>query len=256
MPGRFEGAVIGYRTWLLEAGRLRAAVIEYAWQQDGPNKAICIANGNHTHPPYKACHCGFNVFHEPPDDLYTCEGVLGAVVAWGKIHVHKEGFRAEYVLPVALCKLPTMMVHAYEAAQGYCEEWDLPWCETVEELQREALRYAAPIPEEDRPEDSCEFTPPPPPTVRGTKGLLPRVGGGTFTAASAPRRPGAYVNFSAMGGVVPNNNGAPPKATFRGIDVHYTGGEWRPTAPASRVKLLRPPKANTKYTGPKDKRKR
>jgi hypothetical protein len=176
--GRFPGAHIGFRTWALEAGVLRAAGGE-AWVNGEPTEAKCSVMGSHPpgEPVPTAKHsCGLHLFHRPPADLYLASGVLGVAIAWGKVVRQSDGFRAQFGLPVALCKLPTMQVGVYEAAQLYCTEWEIPWFETVADLVEEGLRYADPVPEELWTSGPVTYEAPPPPTIRATKGsALPRI---------------------------------------------------------------------------------
>lgn len=179
---RFPGARLAFRTWKLEGGVLRAAGGD-AWVNGEPSAAKCDA----THPrgepiPSAKCSCGFHAYYRTPEDLYIQTGVLGAVIMWGKAALQSDGLRTEFALPVALCKLPTMQVGVYEAAQLYCEEWELPWCETVEELIEEGERYAEMVPAEewtkhgdpDAVQTTWEQKPPPRfATINGT--ALPRI---------------------------------------------------------------------------------
>lgn len=176
---RFPGAHLAFRTWVLEGGVLRAAGGE-AWVNGGITEARCSLGKGHRggEVPNAACSCGTHGWFRPPTDLYVHTGVLGAVVMWGKVVRQSDGFRAQYGLPVALCKLPTMQVGVYEAAQLYCQEWEIPWFETVEELVEEGLRYADPVPEElwTKGPATAVYEPPPPPSIRAVKGsALPRI---------------------------------------------------------------------------------
>ena len=197
MP-RFLGAHLGFRTWNLEGGVLRAAGGE-PWINGEPTEAKCSAP--ETHPvgepiPSERHSCGLHLFFEPPENPYVLAGVLGAAVAWGDVALQSDGFRAQFALPVGLCKLPTMQVGVYEAARLYCSEWDLPWCETVEELVEEGLRYAETVPRElwTRPDDpdgvfALFYEPAPPPMIRGLKGTaLPKIQAARVPFRKAKRR--------------------------------------------------------------------
>jgi hypothetical protein len=78
--------------------------------------ARCRNRREETHPPAAAapagrCGCGLYAFHPA---TATADGgpalgastrsleVVGIVEAWGTVHVHREGFRAQYAKPTAL----------------------------------------------------------------------------------------------------------------------------------------------------------
>lgn len=80
------------------------------------------------HAPGPCGQCGLYAYHDALGELSAEEGpfgntewVCGAVAAWGKLEVHKDGFRAEFAEIVAL---------------GYVESWPLPWIERVEKAAR------------------------------------------------------------------------------------------------------------------------
>jgi hypothetical protein len=111
---------------------------------------------------------------------------------WGRSAFQSDGLRSEFALPVALAKLPTMQIGVYEAAQLYCEEWEIPWCETVEELTEEGERYADMVPKEEWAKRSdpdvvtTVYEPAPPPIIRSLRSTeLPRI-----QAARAPYQRG------------------------------------------------------------------
>jgi len=91
------------------------------WGQGTPDwrgrmavRARC-ARGQH-HAPAKNHHCGFNLYHDVTvksgymNRLVSKQAVnvvYGACAAWGGMEVHRDGFRAEWVQPVALAYDPT-----------------------------------------------------------------------------------------------------------------------------------------------------
>jgi hypothetical protein len=155
--GRFaesaEEAFVGFRTWRLDAGLLHGANNQ-AWNVgDRPTKAECIArvHGRKSRLPVATCTCGLHAFYEIPEGgLYVPNGVFGAVIAWGKHMKASNGFRVEWALPVALARHGKMQLDEYDNARAYCEEWELPFCNSLEELEEEALRYAPKVPDELR----------------------------------------------------------------------------------------------------------
>lgn len=172
MP-RFPGARLAFRTWNLEGGVLKSAG-NVPWVNGEPTKARCNKYPRGIHPdgepvPKATCDCGLHAYFRPPKGLYTQAGVLGACVMWGHSVFQGDGLRSQYALPVALTAVPTMQLGVYEAAKLYCEEWEIPWCDTIEELVEEGLRYADMVPKEewvkkgdpDAVARAWEATPPP-----------------------------------------------------------------------------------------------
>jgi hypothetical protein len=112
---------IGFRVWrideMLTGPRLASPHRHAAWLPGVPLKAECKDESGalalaHPHrkqpgvsPPIEGCTCGIYAYHEADDmvDALTSRLVGGAVVAWGRITIHQEGFRAEFARPLALC---------------------------------------------------------------------------------------------------------------------------------------------------------
>lgn len=167
--------VIGFRQWnATEDAALAATWGGQVWGR-GPNKAKCeprrddmlLFGYGHPQPTPGVCehapgpcgNCGLYALHDFPEALVQDQGpyrhgqasVMGAVAAWGKLEVHRAGFRAEFAEVVAL---------------GYCEAWPAAWVERVERCARsydvphlpgrELAKYAAmvgePVPESLYPE--------------------------------------------------------------------------------------------------------
>lgn len=113
-------AVVGYRAWHVTIDRgvatMTAAVAkEWVWPKASPLKACCtplepigryLAARIGDHPaPRSGCKCGIWAFDSPDkvaevfhDRVY----LLGEVALWGKIKVHRLGYRAEYAQPIAV----------------------------------------------------------------------------------------------------------------------------------------------------------
>lgn len=143
--------VIGFRRWSpTDDGALSSQAMSAVWGR-GANKARCQSNpytlywtfGSSSHtPPKPRCKvapgpcgdCGLYALHECPSEIAQSQGpfasecaqIVGAVAAWGKVDVHRDGFRAEYAEVVAL---------------GYCELWPASW---VERVERSARAYDVP----------------------------------------------------------------------------------------------------------------
>ncbi len=111
-PRQLAGKVLGFRQWTLDGHRLRPMVssLPFSWRL-GPNQAQCLrphinpnaAAGRSEHAaPHPSCECGLYAYHEPSSRPPEGDTVTGAVLAWGRIEVHRSGFRAEYAEPVVL----------------------------------------------------------------------------------------------------------------------------------------------------------
>jgi hypothetical protein len=176
----FTQKVRGYRQFNLVDGELQSLNAQSVWMP-GRNKARCERRMLGVHewmmsyaapsptppkPPRHAapqgdCHCGLYAYHETPEEWQdgTLKQSVGAVVlAWGKVEVHRNGFRSEYAEVVALvydpyCG-PKKLKRIEKAAKLYgarvvCVD-DLAADEAIQAL-------GEPLPESMRPEPS---TPP------------------------------------------------------------------------------------------------
>ncbi len=110
-----------------EAYSLRLGFEDRAWRRDGESTwAECRVGGRGAHPagsaaPAGECTCGLyllhpcraagSVFLSAPPTLGP--EVVGIAEAWGRIHVHEEGFRAQYARPIALALLGAPRQSAY-----------------------------------------------------------------------------------------------------------------------------------------------
>lgn len=83
-----------------------------SWKTDGsPTEALCERTGfDPTHrPPDENCECGLYAYHPWSHFARAMESdrdrggfsLAGVVEAWGRIELHREGFRAEFARPVA-----------------------------------------------------------------------------------------------------------------------------------------------------------
>lgn len=161
----FTEAVIGYRKWRLLDWVLAPINYGAPWRP-GENTAVCQPNrarstyGNwheydipgHDKPPHENCHCGLNAFFEISDaskqqGTGSPEFVLGAVIGWGDMRVHPDGFRAEKARIVGLFGQPIEPLN--EVAGIY----DIPVFESWEKLQIEASEHGSPLPESLRPDE-------------------------------------------------------------------------------------------------------
>lgn len=119
----FPSRLFGLRQWTAdfdEDGELRLGGFgNREWRRDGETTwAVCRPSGfapmpRHPSPaPAGNCTCGLYANHpwavdrdrwEPDSPIRTLPlSVPGIVEAWGRVHVHAEGFRAQYARPRAL----------------------------------------------------------------------------------------------------------------------------------------------------------
>lgn len=115
--------------------------------------------------PGHDCQCGFYALHDPSDFWYgprqaasaftqamvreTSDPLIsGVVVAWGKLEVHHQGFRAEHARIAALAlpdgKRDAAVARAAAAAYGAL-------CVPVAELPQIAAEFGTTVPQEMRP---------------------------------------------------------------------------------------------------------
>lgn len=98
--------VIGFRAWTLAGHRLKPIGMGGdVWDGGKEIRASC-GNGHEHRSPSDDCECGLYAWHRfsmlKRDAADGSTKVIGAVRAHGRIAVHKEGFRAEYMQPVLL----------------------------------------------------------------------------------------------------------------------------------------------------------
>jgi glycine cleavage system H lipoate-binding protein len=94
-------ALPGFRTWMLDR---TGALVPYTGQTGpwsaGVNTARCARGAAHV-APATDCSCGIYAFHHPSRRL-TCEPFVGAIAAWGDMEIHRDGFRAQHAVVLAL----------------------------------------------------------------------------------------------------------------------------------------------------------
>lgn len=150
------GKIHGVRGWTLLGGRLCAAVHADEWAAAGrPTRATCRASAGHRSP---AKHCGCGLYGTHPWAAETMGGVVGVIEAWGRVELHRTGFRAERARPIALFAFvnATTLADARElrgTADRYgCELLELPGRREIEAecarrgwgLSREVVRELVP----------------------------------------------------------------------------------------------------------------
>jgi hypothetical protein len=139
---------VGYRVWRFEpvslwtGGQLESAFCQTSWPRREKLEAACKSEpmlpGFRPKPhradpemvsPVTGCSCGIYAYHDMASMLREVDKqrllIGGAVLCWGRIMIHKEGIRAQFVRPLAL-SVPEAgpangwtRVHLEELAIGY-----------------------------------------------------------------------------------------------------------------------------------------
>lgn len=113
-PPLVAGVIHGLRTWSLDirAGEPRLGspmAPDYVWEADGlATTAECETHGRDS--PRPNCGCGLYAHHPRGrwadlalEHRHGRPGACGGIVAaWGRVEVHRDGFRAQHARPVAL----------------------------------------------------------------------------------------------------------------------------------------------------------
>lgn len=145
--------VVGYRGWQLDRTQsLMPLTTKEQWLA-GPNRARCR---NHDHPaPDGACSCGYQAFH----DVNPVRWMLlhGAVVGWGAVEVHADGWRSEWAKVVALAD-PIGSELSRSIARQIAARYGVPFVPSVD-LEAEGSRHGVPVPESLRPPKKSYFEP-------------------------------------------------------------------------------------------------
>lgn len=106
------GPIQGRRMWALCRDRERWRLTNIAHATDeywprGVYEADCAMWGNHTDrtpSPHPSCHCGLYAFWNMSElERQQHIGmVTGIVLAWGRVRPGIEGFKAQYMMPIAV----------------------------------------------------------------------------------------------------------------------------------------------------------
>ena len=131
----FAGTILGVRSWLVPPSidELHPLVKITSWRTDGSRtEAFCATTGfKPTHsPPGKDCECGLYAYHPWSHEARNLDSspawnrgwsLAGAVEAWGRIELHREGFRAEFARPVAFLAPPRLDHESRLALERLCQ---------------------------------------------------------------------------------------------------------------------------------------
>jgi hypothetical protein len=190
-PVHRTGKALGFRSWKLEGYQLVSANAHYGgWKIDEPTEAECYggvgnamasmilmnqlaasttylggasipakaprAKPTNAHPaPHPGCDCGLYALHAPEFMSRWHQGeplmVHGAVLGWGRMEVHHEGWRAQYAQPVMLAFDGDRQPYNHcERVKAMGAELGLPVVEWPD-FEAEARKLAEPVPDALRP---------------------------------------------------------------------------------------------------------
>lgn len=123
MTERRRGFVVGYRFWRVAQADDGVVLLPQnprgeGWQKDGPTEASChfyvdSPRGREWHGlevPSRFCDCGMHAFYSHEIAVLNCvrsdhyeRGVVtGAVIGWGRVLPHAEGWRSQYARIIAI----------------------------------------------------------------------------------------------------------------------------------------------------------
>ena len=102
-----DAPLVGFRSWKRGKTRLRSYFKDVAWNAAGPTKAMCDLHAHHQAPALR-CTCGMYACHSLRDaalHLHDPDFVAGAVLGWGRVFLHENGWRAEYAQVLCLTSI-------------------------------------------------------------------------------------------------------------------------------------------------------
>ncbi len=145
---------VGYRFWRVDPddawtrGRLQSPVAETLWPpletldaecQTRPGLRLARAGLHRADElrisPEPGCSCGIYAYHDigPMTRALREEPYMfgGAVLCWGRIVIHPEGFRAQHARPLALCRpeSPGVLQRTAPLLQHVTSEYAIPLLE-------------------------------------------------------------------------------------------------------------------------------
>ena len=198
----FTECVIGYRAWSADRDdRLWPLTDNRRPWAPGINTARCNCHvGNDLEfdwtwhdgrrvlgpaPPHDApdgaCSCGLYSWRRPRaawavDPKCACgRVVVGAVASWGRMHVHKAGFRAEHACVVTLATPPDATDAARAQLARIARRYRVDVV-ALPQLECAASRHGAPLPDTFVPPMQPAGPPAPPPPASRARRCLRRLG--------------------------------------------------------------------------------
>jgi hypothetical protein len=158
----YSSAVVGYRSWRRVGDGLGALSVQEMWSP-GTNTAICSEPthfyAGHQHrrhsglpSPAPGCSCGIYAYHSPERPMGP---IVGAVVGWGDMEVHRDGWRAQHAVVVALLAWHEVaavddLTYAFgtaseEDVRDLAAAYGVPVAGTRAELEEIALAHGQPL---------------------------------------------------------------------------------------------------------------
>ena len=189
----FSQCVIGYRRWQMDdRGRLWPLWMADRPWEPGVNVARCPCGSwtslrftYRTHggrvvlepeadhaAPAGECTCGLYSWRRPPDYWHeeakwsTPPRVVGAVASWGRMQVHRDGFRAEFACIVTLAWHPDISTAGLNVLDHLARDYRAELVE-MDRLEEAARRHGSPLADTFGPQ-----APEPHLTPRATRALL------------------------------------------------------------------------------------
>ena len=188
----------GFRAWTLDGYRLRSANPAGGHWMAGVNQAECrrvaylravpgagpwsvpLGPRESHDAPGAGCACGLYAWHDvdrlPSPPGWETEWVYGGVLAWGRVEVHADGFRAQYAEPAVLAYSDEQTHRHVRRVQAIASELGLPAVELAE-LERTTDALGEAVPPELRPQG-------PTPAEVGARWALGLAAGGALLAAA------------------------------------------------------------------------
>lgn len=165
MTDTLTGEVLGFRCWLT----LNELLWSTSFNRHGPwtpgtNTAACYANYQKVEhdAPHHTCRCGLYAMHQPVinktvrlptmygPNLHRAVLIMGAIAAWGRVEVHRDGFRAEKTRVLGLARSSDLDLPSPGNLDEVACHYSVPVVDTIETLQRLVADYA-PVPPALRP---------------------------------------------------------------------------------------------------------
>lgn len=148
------GSVVGIRAWGgYAAGEFSDGPVLGSGWYPGKNIATCVYHSTHV-PAENNCSCGWYAYHgiEYFDTNGQYGPIWGAVRAWGKIAVHRDGFRAQYAEILAVAPAPGIVVGTDDLGlfEEVAEAFNVPLLQH-HELEEYAAQFGGVVPPDLRP---------------------------------------------------------------------------------------------------------
>ena len=109
--GRTEAPIVGFRVWKTPPRngpfRLRSIHKDMAWNTRSVTTAQCDLRSKHTAPAMR-CTCGLYASYSLRQAAAQGFGestVVGAVLGWGRVYLHEDGWRAQHARVLCLTSI-------------------------------------------------------------------------------------------------------------------------------------------------------